>query len=143
VWEYLLIYAALLAILIQILPPVPCGPDNCIIKRNLGGKIKEFKEQAHQVVADKKPVIVDGLCLSACTIFVDIARDQVCLTEKALLAYHQGFIPKTPFRFDINYETPGLNQYIKEHGGLPSPGSGKFLTINFEQGKQFYKPCPT
>lgn len=146
-WEYALsfISGALLAGFITLFSssPVKCDSDVCHIKRNLGGTIREFQEQARQVVKDNKPVIVDGLCLSACTIFVDIARDQVCLTEKALLAYHQGYIPKTRVTFDINYETPGLNEYIKERGGLPNPYTGNFLTINFEEAKQFYKPCPT
>lgn len=135
--------ASLLAgIILYLFPPVSCS-DVCHITRNLGGVVPRFQEQARQVVQDGKPVIVDGLCLSACTIFVDIARDNVCLTPKALLAYHQAFIPKTREVFDIEYETPGLNDYIKEHGGLPNPYTGKFLTINFEQAKQFYKPCPT
>lgn len=137
-----MIETILATIFVFLFPPVACD-DVCHIHRNLGGTIQDFTEQAHQVVRTKKPVIVDGLCLSACTIFVDIARDNVCLTEKALLAYHQAFIPKTREVFDIEYETPGLNEYIKDHGGLPNPYTGNFLTLNFNQAKQFYKPCPT
>ena len=137
-----MITALLTSIILYLFPPVSCG-EVCHIQRNLGGTIFRFEEQARQVVKDRKPVVVDGLCLSACTIFVDIARDNVCLTKKALLAYHQGYTPKTRKVFDIKYETPGLNEYIKEHGGLPNPYTGKFLTLNFDQGKQFYKPCPT
>jgi hypothetical protein len=122
-------------------PPVSCAPELCIIKASPGGIVDHFEAQGRQLLADGTPIIVDGPCESACTILIDIARENVCITSKAMLAYHQSYIPGTEKSWDIEYVTPGLNDYLNSRGGQPGPGTGTMLTLNFNEAKQFYKPC--
>jgi hypothetical protein len=122
--------------------PISCS-DPCVIQNSPGGIIDLFEAQARQLKADKTRVIVDGPCLSACTILVDITRDRVCLTQNALLGYHKSFNPGDNTTADIPYATPGLSAYINSIGGLPEPRSGRMLLLPFSEAKQFYKSCPT
>lgn len=127
-------------------PPIPCS-NPCVIEFSPGGVVDLFEAEGRQLAADKTQVIVDGPCISACTILVDLARANVCITRHAVLGYHQ-WTMGTPDgdgkHGDVTYKTPGLNEYIKSRGGLPyTPETGHILMLNFNEAKQFYKPCHT
>ena len=123
-------------------PPIPCSVP-CVVEFSPGGIIDLFAAQGRQLAADKTPVIVDGPCLSACTILVDEARDNVCITKNAVLGYHQSVMMTEdgPEYGDIIYKTPGLNKYIQSRGGLPKPNSGHLLILNQSEAGKFYKTC--
>lgn len=117
-----------------------------VIESSMGGSVIQFQIKALQLFASGTPVIIDGPCMSACTLLVDVDRKNVCLTTKAILGYHkaanrneQGEVTES---FPLNYETPGLNAYLKSRGGLPEPDAANLLLMDFNQAKQFYKPCP-
>lgn len=120
-------------------PPVSCGQP-CVIEFNPGGAIDLFSAQAREILAEHTRVIIDGPCLSACTLLVDIARDNVCLTSRALLGYHQWSRGDGAHGLMV-YSTPGLNEYIAAHGGEPTPDSGHLLMLNFHEASRFYRAC--
>lgn len=124
-------------------PPIQCSTP-CVIKESEGGVIDYFVAFAKELKARGTPVIVDGVCASACTILVDIDRANVCITPNALLEYHMGVMMDKDgdeHFMPVNFETPGLNAYIEASGGLPKPDSGHLLTLGFHEARQFYKPC--
>jgi hypothetical protein len=124
-------------------PPIQCGRP-CVIEEDHGGVIDLYSAQAEEMAGGHVPLIVDGPCFSACTIFVDIDRANACVTTNAVFGYHQSETDKTGGKSvfgQISYQTPGLNAYIKAHGGLPTPDTGRMLMINFSQLTQFYQPC--
>jgi hypothetical protein len=125
-------------------PAIHCG-NPCVISDDGGGIIDTNEAQGRLKAAGHVPVIVDGPCLSACTRFVDIDRANVCLTERALLGYHQWRKNNDDGTFDkgdMVYDTPGLNAYIKARGGEPTPDSGHLLMLTYLEANQFYKLCP-
>src|ERR1700742_3093119 len=69
-------------------PPVACG-NPCVIEDDGGGIIDTYAAEGRLLAAEHIPVIVDGPCMSACTVLVDMARNDVCVTTRALLGYHQ------------------------------------------------------
>jgi len=123
-------------------PPVACG-NPCVIEDDGGGIIDLYAAEGRLLAAEHIPVIVDGPCMSACTVLVDEVRDNVCVTSKALLGYHQSFMIKSgvPIFGPMTYETPGLNEYLASRGGLPTPDSGHMLLLNAIEAERFYKPC--
>ncbi len=65
-----------------------CG-DPCVVRFSPGGPNDIFTEAAKAVNdGGKKMVVIDGTCVSACTIFADKARPHVCVTENAVFAFH-------------------------------------------------------
>jgi hypothetical protein len=115
-----------------------------VIEFSPGGSVQDFRLKALQLKHDRTPVIVDGECASACTLLVDIDRDNVCLTTNAIFGFHKAALrdPLTGtvlFTSDLFYETPGLNAYIKARGGLPPPDD--LMLADFTEMKQFYRPC--
>lgn len=134
-----LIAAALLAAGQALADGVSCGKP-CVIQYSAGGNVLGFRLQGQELAARHTPVIVDGPCLSACTLLVDEARGDVCLTNRAVLGYHQSFADLKEGRAytPLEYKTPGLATYLDNHGGEPK---GVFLMVPFTEAKAFYQPC--
>lgn len=73
-----------------------------LVDGDTGGKTKLYEEKAQAIGRSK--VIIDGLCLSACTMFLrkDWALD-VCYTESALFGFHK------PFQWDKDHVVTGIS----------------------------------
>ena len=131
--------AALTAVGPALADGVKCGKP-CVIEYSAGGNVLGFRLQGQDLAAQKTPVIVDGPCLSACTLLVDEARGNVCITDRAVLGYHQSYADNDGGRSytPLQYKTPGLGAFLENHGGEPK---GVFLMVPFAQAKAFYQPC--
>jgi hypothetical protein len=118
---------------------VTCGKP-CVIEYSGGGNVLGFRLQGQELAAKRTPVIVDGPCLSACTLLLDEARGNVCITDRAVLGYHQSYADRDGVRSyaPLEYKTPGLGAYLEDHGGAPK---GVFLMVPFAEAKAFYQPC--
>jgi hypothetical protein len=117
---------------------IVCGKP-CVIEFSGGGYVVSFRVQGRDLANKHTPVIVDGPCLSACTVLLDEARVNVCITNRAVLGYHQSRSDVDGTYETLVYETPGLSDYLRAHGGEPQKA---FLMVPFAQAKAFYQPCP-
>jgi hypothetical protein len=59
-----------------------------------GGLIVEYAQRFLQARASGEQVIIDGACLSACTLALALLpREQVCATSRAVLGFHAAWRP--------------------------------------------------
>jgi hypothetical protein len=59
-----------------------------------GGMVVDYVERFEAARASGEPVIIDGACLSACTLAIGILpRGQVCATPNAVLGFHAAWRP--------------------------------------------------
>jgi hypothetical protein len=82
-----------------------------------------------------EPIIIDGACLSACTLAIGLLpRRQVCATPKAVLGFHAAWRPTpnggqvtSPLVTQVMYEVYPANvrKWISRHGGL----SGRLILL--------------
>jgi hypothetical protein len=64
------------------------------ITADRGGRIIDYVERFMQARSSGEPVVIDGYCLSACTLVVGmLPRDQVCATRNAVLGFHAAWRP--------------------------------------------------
>jgi hypothetical protein len=93
-----------------------------------GGLIAAYQHRFERARATGERVIIDGSCLSACTLAIGLVpREQVCATPKAVLGFHAAWQP-TPWggravsvpatQHMMNIYTPELQGWINTHGGL-------------------------
>jgi hypothetical protein len=93
-----------------------------------GGTILEYAERYAQVRQTGEQVIIDGRCLSACTMVIGmVPRDHVCATPRAMLGFHAAFVRTTDggtrastdaTTFMMKAYSPEVRNWIKQHGGL-------------------------
>jgi hypothetical protein len=98
-----------------------CGKP-CIITFSKGGKLDDFAKAAISLKEDDM-VVIDGVCISACALFADVARPQVCVTPKAVFVFHAGYDhgltrrDGSPLRIDPPHSLD-IRRYVYELGGF-------------------------
>ena len=104
-------------------------PANAMtITNDGGGLIPMYVERMQRAAAMNERVIIDGNCLSACTMTLGIIPPQnVCATQRAVLGFHSAYTP-TPWGQKMDYPPgtlemvshypPAIRAWIKRHGGL-------------------------
>ena len=95
-----------------------------------GGEVSEYLRLFAAVRATGERVVIDGPCLSACTLLLStIPNNRICVTRRAVLGFHaaravdrQGRIYAAPEATQIvtaSYPAP-VRSWIRRHGGLTS-----------------------
>jgi hypothetical protein len=95
-----------------------------------GGEVGPFLSLFEKVRATGERVVIDGPCLSACTLILDIVpRDRICVTRRAVLGFHaarsvdvHGHLHAEPEASEVvldAYPAP-VRDWIRRHGGLTS-----------------------
>src|SRR5215467_9152628 len=111
-----------------------------------GGLIVEYAQRFLHMRASGEQVIIDGACLSACTLAIAmLPREQVCATPKAILGFHAAWRPTsgegkatsslaTQAMMEL-YPT-NVRSWIGRHGGLTS-------RMIFLHGRELASMVPT
>ncbi len=109
-----------------------------------GGDIEEFDARYQKIRKSGAKVVIDGLCLSACTIVASLPKSQVCVTSKASLGVHLATSGNERGEYvDYEYTKWAVKKYypqpmqdwINSHGGLeeePKYIKGKDLLAIFD-----------
>jgi len=94
-----------------------------------GGEVSAYLQKFRQIRDSGQRVVVDGACLSACTLLTAIIpRDRICVTRRAMLGFHAAsyyddvsrkFVPtRAGSRLVMSYYPPEIRRWIDRHGGL-------------------------
>jgi hypothetical protein len=106
----------------------PAGAD-VRIRSSLGGAVEDYLRFFAQVRQSGERVIIDGPCLSACTLVLStIPKSRICVTPRAVLGFHAarwvdprtGRMSRAPEATRIVTQSypAGVRAWIKKRGGL-------------------------
>jgi hypothetical protein len=115
------------AIALTLIAAVP-APADVRIMASLGGPVGGYLTFFSKVRQSGERVIIDGPCLSACTLVLStIPRSRICVTPRAVLGFHAPVVVDDNGRkfrsrdvtraIDASYP-PAVRAWIKRHGGL-------------------------
>jgi hypothetical protein len=99
------------------------------ITNDPGGEVSSYVQKFQQVRASGERIVIDGPCLSACTLLTGIVpRDRVCVTSRAELGFHaasyyddasRSLVPTREGSRLVMRLYPGpIRAWIGRHGGL-------------------------
>ena len=94
-----------------------------------GGEVASYVHKFEAVRASGEHVVIDGPCLSACTLLLGIVpRDHICVTHQAVLGFHaasyyddtsRSLVPtRAGTRLVMQIYPPAIRSWIARHGGL-------------------------
>jgi len=119
----------LLAAGIMLAALAPAGAD-MRIRASKGGQIGEFLEMFMAVREAGERVIIDGPCLSACTLVLGVVpKDRICVTPRAVLGFHAAWLPTengraitqpVATRLMMDLYPSEVRSFIRRRGGLNS-----------------------
>ena len=114
-----------------------------------GGEVSEYLQAFQELRKAGEHLVIDGPCLSACTLFTGIIpRDHVCVTHRAVLLFHaasyfddarQTLVP-TPQGTQVllRLYPPEIRDWIDRHGGLKP----EFMALRGKELTALYNACP-
>jgi hypothetical protein len=94
-----------------------------------GGEVASYVQKFREIRASGQRVIIDGPCLSACTLLTGIVpKDRVCVTHRAALGFHAASYYDDASRtlvpthqgseLVMRLYPPEIRSWINKHGGL-------------------------
>ena len=117
------------------------------IKEDAGGQIGPYIEKMTALRASGERVIIDGPCLSACTIVLGtIPRNRICVTPRARLGFHAAWRPgdngepitsKGATKTLMNIYPPHVRGWIARRGGL----SSRMIYLSGRELAAMYQTC--
>lgn len=128
------------------LPTVPAHADIRIMA-SPGGEVGPFLDLFEQVRQSGERVVIDGPCLSACTLVLSVVpNERICVTRRAVLGFHaarsidrRGRVYAEPEASEAvleAYPAPVRN-WISHRGGLTS----RLLLLRGRALAAMYRPC--
>ena len=125
---------------------IPARADVRIIA-SPGGQVGPFLDLFEQVRQSGERVVIDGPCLSACTLVLSIVpNERICVTRRAVLGFHAA---RSVDRRGRLYAEPEASQevlhaypapvqdWINRRGGLTS----RLLLLRGRELAAMYRPC--
>jgi hypothetical protein len=98
------------------------------ISEDRGGQIGRYLEAFASVRSSGERVVVDGNCLSACTLVLGVVpRERICATQRARFGFHAAWMPDRdgrPVTSPLGTQAlwsiypASVRRWITQHGGL-------------------------
>ena len=135
--------SALLALLLTAAP----ARAEIRILASPGGQVGPFLDLFERVRASGERVVIDGPCLSACTLVLStVPNDRICVTRRAVLGFHAARSMDRRGRMYAEreaseavlqaYPSP-VRGWIRRHGGL----SSRLLLLRGRELSAIYPGC--
>ena len=112
-----------------------------------GGQVGPFLDLFERVRASGERVVIDGPCLSACTLVLSmIPSDRICVTRRAILGFHaarsidqRGRLYAEPEASELVLEAypAAVRGWIRQRGGLTS----RLLLLRGRELAAIYPSC--
>ena len=112
-----------------------------------GGQVGPFLRLFETVRASGERVVIDGPCLSACTlVLMSLPRSRICVTPRAILGFHaatsRDFLGRHVHEAEATGAVlaaypPRVRQWIARHGGL----SSRMLLLRGSELAAMYPRC--
>ena len=141
-----LVFTVLLAAALWFFATMLARADMRIIA-SPGGQVGPFIDLFDEVRASGERVIIDGPCLSACTLVLSVVpSERICVTRRAVLGFHaarsidrRGRVYAEPEASRLVLEAyPGpVRDWISRHGGLTS----RLLLLRGRELAAMYRSC--
>ena len=114
-----------------------------------GGEVSQYVQAFHELRKAGEHLVIDGPCLSACTLFTGIIpHDHVCVTRRAVLGFHAALylddarhtlVPnRQGTQVLLRLYPPEIRDWIDRHGGLKP----QFMALRGNELSALYNACP-
>jgi hypothetical protein len=113
-----------------------------------GGEVSSYVQKYEAMRASGERVVIDGPCLSACTLLLCIVpKSHICVTQQAVLGFHaasyyddasRSLVPtREGSRLVMRIYPAGVRGWIDRHGGL----TPKLIQLRGRELTAMYQTC--
>ena len=142
-----IVFAVVVSFVLALFAMLPARADLRIVS-SPGDAVDAYLEVFARVRQSGERVVIDGPCLSACTLVLStIPRNRICVTRRAVLGFHAPrlFDPRTGYTARAPEATravtasypAGVRSWIKRRGGLTQ----KIIYLRGKELAALYPHC--
>ena len=142
-----IVFGVVVSFVLALFAMLPARADLRIVS-SPGGAVDAYLEVFARVRQSGERVVIDGPCLSACTLVLStIPRNRICVTRRAVLGFHAPrlFDPRTGYTARAPEATravtasypAGVRSWIKRRGGLTQ----KIIYLRGKELAALYPHC--
>jgi hypothetical protein len=125
------------------------GASDAVVRivKDPGGRIGTYVDRYQGVRGSGEMVIIDGYCVSACTIVLGtVPHDKICVTSRARLGFHAAWDPGSSGHRITNPEATQtlysmypleVRHWIDQRGGL----TPHMIYLSGRELEAMYRPC--
>jgi hypothetical protein len=118
------------------------SPDQITIANDPGGRIAEYRAALMQLRESGKPLRLAGRCASACTLYLSLPPEQLCISPNTTFLFHA---PTTSSKnLTVLVQSRMLNTYpswvrawISDRGGLTK----RLLVMDYQFARKYLPTC--
>ena len=132
--------------LLILISVAPSASATTRIGNDMGGPLGQYLLRFTRIRDSGERVIIDGNCHSACTLVTIIPKERICVTRRAVLGFHAGWVDElngervtstegTRVLFELY--PPAIRSWINEHGGLGT----RTILLKGRELLGFYRLC--
>jgi hypothetical protein len=116
------------------------------IQNDMGGSLGQYLLKFTRIRDSGDRIIIDGNCFSACTLVTIIPKERICVTQRAVLGFHAGWIDDQTGRRSTSAEGTStlfelypttIRNWITNHGGL----STRMMLLKGRELRSLYSLC--
>lgn len=113
------------------------------IEKDYGGVIRDYAKRYRMLEETELVIVIDGPCISACTLLLGLPPERICTTNRGILGFHEASYTKFGMRTGRsergtwmvwNVYPPDVKAWIRKKGGLTE----KLLLV---PAKRFVRLC--
>lgn len=123
---------------------IPASPARKVrvINRDNGGNLVQYAKRVSRDRIEKKHLVFNGVCASACTLYLSLEPKQMCITRKTSFLFHRAYGAKRDVnQWGTNYlykQYPAwVKNWIDARGGL----TNRLIRMNHAYASKFIQPC--
>jgi hypothetical protein len=146
-WQVAWVGTLASALLLAVFAPTTASAEVRIVG-DPGGEVSSYIQKFQGVRASGQHVVVDGPCLSACTLMLGIVpRDKICVTSRAVFGFHaasyyddasRSLVPtRAGSRLVMKLYPAQIRGWIEHHGGL----TPHLIQLRGRELTSLYKTC--
>lgn len=118
------------------------GPMSKTIRNDKGGELVEYSLEVNKVEQKGTPVRIAGSCESACTLYLGLPNEQVCITPAATFHFHKPYGASPGVNRSAAIHMMGqypywVNDWLARQGGLQT----RMLVMDYSYARQYMRTC--
>ena len=117
-------------------------PSTISIRNDSGGNIAQYIVRANEYRSAQTRVSIGGHCDSACTLYLSLAPEQVCITKNVSFRFHAptartGAATLAATGIMLDSYPSWVREWIAAKGGLRR----NLTTMSYNYARRFIQPC--
>jgi hypothetical protein len=112
------------------------------IRGDKGGEVVTYAQKVKQIEREGTPVRISGKCESACTLYLSLPADQICITPGASFSFHKPYgssrrVNRSAANMMVGEYPFWVQDWLAFKGGLRT----EMVVMDYDYARYFMRTC--